>query len=188
MITRSIVPSLFLCAGLAIGCAAPPSAAQPAGGPAQPVAPAASSYEAVLLRLEAVNRSPTVVVVGVNADGREREIARLPGAWVVANVGIGNGERGPLPPVGAVSPSGLLALPSGRGRGDSVAIPLLNWEIFDLHRPGAAPIVISGIKQDIDQLSMPYVGPDERAGALLGSRRPPRDPVVRAHPGSSQPR
>lgn len=139
-------------------------------------------YEAVFLRLE-VDGSREVVVVGVNAQGDEREIARLPGAWEAYQ--IDDGQY--LAPMGAVSNSGLLAMPSRRGEGASGLS--MHWEIFDLHRPGAEPIVVDGIRQDIEQLeSTPYFslemlrpsvfwGPGDRVAIPWYNRRPdPDDP------------
>ncbi|MGH8948306.1 MAG: hypothetical protein ACRDXF_05540, partial [Acidimicrobiia bacterium] len=78
-----------------------------------------STYEAVFLRLEVLddtlegpvlgNADTVVVVVGVNPQGEEREIARLPGAWVAYWPPTGEAY---LRPLGAVSPTGLLAMPS----------------------------------------------------------------------------
>jgi hypothetical protein len=105
--------------------------------PTPSVAPTAGpSYEAVFLRLETVGDSRQVIVVAVNADGHEREIARPPGAWYV-----GNRDLGGMAPMGAVSSSGLLAIPSG---GDN---PWLRWKIFDLRNPQAEPTVVSDIPE-----------------------------------------
>lgn len=123
--------------------------------------PLRTSYEAVFLRLEVVGVSPEVHVVGVNAEGREREIATLPGAWVV--YGIDGGAPNFLAPMGAVSPGGLLAIPSGHGDLQ------MEWEIFDLHRPGAEPIAIPGIEQFVEHLRFtPYWQIDPRGGAFWG--------------------
>jgi hypothetical protein len=113
--------------------------------PTANVTPTASpSYEAVFLRLETVGDSRQVIVVAVNAEGHEREIARPPGAWYVGDRDLGAGRA----PMGAVSPSGLLAIPSG---GDNI---WLRWKIFDLRDPQAEPTVVSGIsEQRIDQPS-----------------------------------
>ncbi len=121
------------------------------------------SYEAVFLRLEVVDNSPEVIVVGVNPEGLERQIASFPGAWVAYDIASGESF---LAPMGAVSPTGLLAIPSG-------SFEEMHWEIFDLHRPQDEPIVIAGIQQDLEQLQItPYFtmnmrpsvfwGPDER--------------------------
>ena len=142
--------------------------------------PIASAYEALFLRLDVVDGSPTVIAIGVDAAGHERQIARLPGAWVAyalrspggdfqAPMGAVSPSGGFLAPMGAVSPSGLLAIPTGD------ADLMMHWEIFDLLRPEAAPIVVPGIEQHIGQLQTPYVisdvrrpsvswGPGERLG------------------------
>jgi len=128
------------------------------------------SYEAVFLRLEVAGLSPEVRVVGVDKEGREREIARLPGAWAAYNIQATETEQGFLAPMGAVSPSGLLAMPSSRGEAVG-RLPLMQWEIFDLHRPQAEPIVIPGISQDLEQLrSTPSFGKgvDSRGGVFWG--------------------
>ena len=64
---------------------------------------------------------------------------------------------------GAVSPGGLIAIPATRDGW------LVQWEIFDLHHPETAPIVVPGIEQDTDQIPIVAVpsGP-ERARAPSG--------------------
>jgi hypothetical protein len=127
--------------------------------------PVRTSYEAVFLRLEVVGGSPEVLVVSFNAEGREREIARLPGAWVAYDIQASATERGFLAPMGAVSPTGLLAIPSDRGDANLQ----MRWEIFDLHRPEAEPIVIAGIQQFVESLrETPYFEVDPRGGAFWG--------------------
>jgi hypothetical protein len=139
--------------------------------------PVLSSYEAVFLRLdEMVDGSVEVDAVGVNGEGRERQIARLSSAWV--KYGIGNGTL--LAPMGAVSSSGLLAIPHGTIGG-------VEWEIFDLHRPQVQPIVVPGIRQDVEQLQLTpffrldmrpsvFWGPEERLAIPWYDRVPPTDP------------
>ena len=125
--------------------------------------PVPLSYEAVFLRLEVVDGTPVVIVVGVNTDGGERRIARLPGAWVAFEVSAGGGNRAFLSPMGAVSPTGLLAIP--RGGADL----MMRWEIFDLRRPQAAPLVVAGIEQFVDTLrSTPYFEVNSRGGVSWG--------------------
>ena len=127
--------------------------------------PIRTSYEAVFLRLEVVDRSPVVQVVSVNVEGREREIARLAGAWVAYDIQTSATEGGFLAPMGAVSPTGLLALPSDRGDADLQ----MHWEVFDLHRPQAEPIVIPGIEQFVEQLrDTPYFRVNPRGGVFWG--------------------
>jgi hypothetical protein len=130
----------------------------------QPIPRALSkAYEAIFLRLEVVDRTPTVLVVGVNTASRERQIARLPGAWAAYDIQASDTERGFLAPMGAVSPNGLLAVPSGGGA------LMMHWEIFDLHRPQVEPIVISGMEQFIEQLrGTPYWKVDTRGGVFWG--------------------
>jgi hypothetical protein len=128
----------------------------------------AGAYEAVFLRLEVVAGAPEVLVIGADPTGKEREIARLPGAWTAYDILTGGGY---LAPMGAVSPSGLLAIPSSRGEPTLTTppLPLLHWEIFDLHRPGAAPIVIAGIRQDLEQLQgSAYFTHDMRPSVFWG--------------------
>jgi hypothetical protein len=111
--------------------------------------PTASAYEAVFLRLEVGDGPREVIVVGVDPEGRERQIARLPGAWVAYRLRTSGAL---LAPMGVTSPSGLLAIPTA----DRDLI--MHWEIFDLHRPEAAPIVIHGIEQGLDQVgTTPYL-------------------------------
>jgi hypothetical protein len=130
----------------------------------QPILPAISkAYEAVFLRLEVVDGTPTVLVVGVDTESRERQIARLPGAWAAYDIQAGDTEPAFLAPMGAVSPSGLLAVPSGGGD------LMMHWEIFDLHRPQADPIVIAGMVQFVEELrDTPYWKVDARGGVFWG--------------------
>ena len=132
----------------------PPATALPASPP-----PSASpaSYEAVVIRTDSVQAgTPDLLVVAVDATGREREIARLPGR---AGPWDGNGY---YRPPAAISPTGLLAIPKGPGG-------QMHWEIIDLLRPEAAPIVVPGIEQDVEQLQdMPYFSPDMRPGIFWG--------------------
>jgi hypothetical protein len=131
----------------------------PTGHATASPSPSARGYEAVFLRKDTAG-SMDMLVVGVDGEGREREIARLPG--------FGQGYGGAAP-AGAVSLSGLLALP--KVGSDS----LFHWEILDLHRPQAAPIVIAGISEDADMLRVPpYYTPDGRGGVFWG----PHDQVA----------
>ena len=133
------------------------------GGSLLPTPPVRTSYEAVFLRLELLGDAPEVVVVGVNTQGRQREIARLPEAWVAYGIGEGS-----LAPMGAVSSTGLLAMPSNRGETGQPA-PQMHWEIFDLHRPGADPIVVPGIRDFVEQLpTIPYFTPGMRPSVFWG--------------------
>jgi hypothetical protein len=46
---------------------------------------------------------------------------------------------------------------------------MMRWEIFDIHRPQAAPIVIAGMEQDVEQLrATPYWKVDPRGGVFWG--------------------
>jgi hypothetical protein len=130
----------------------------------QPVQPPLSkAYEAVFLRLDVVDGAPEVHVFGVNTEGHERQIAGLPGAWVAYDIQATQTGRGFLAPMGAVSPSGLLAIPSGGGD------LMMHWEIFDLHRPQAEPIVIAGMEQFVEQLrETPYWKVNGRGGVFWG--------------------
>ena len=142
----------------------------------------AGPYEAVFLRLEALDDTlegpvfdsadTVVVAVGVNPQGEEREIARLPGAWVSYSP-----EGGPyLRPLGAVSPTGLLAMPS-----EDAEFPRLTmqWEIFDLLHPEAEPVIIDGVREHVELVgwtpyypsdlgSAAFWGPDERLAITWG--------------------
>ena len=109
---------------------------------------ASASYEAVFLRRDP---STDVLVIAVNAQGRERVVTRLAKAW---------SKFATPAPVGAISPSGLLVMPeSGAG--------LVHWTIYDVLSPEATPIVIPGMaKQDTDQLSYWYpINPTGRSGS-----------------------
>ncbi len=109
--------------------------------------PLSSAYEAVFLRLEVAAGEPIVHVIGVRTDGAEREIAALLGAWV-NDLGTGYPR-----PIGAVSASGLLAIPSST---DDIRMTM-RWEIFDLLRPTASPMAVPGIIQNVEQLpTLPY--------------------------------
>ncbi len=105
-----------------------------------------ATYEAVFLRLEVVDGASEVAVIGVNAEGRERQIARLPGAWVAYHI---RNPEGFLAPTGAVSVGGSLAIPSHRGEQVEQA---MHWEIYDLHLPDAKPIVIPGVARTSSSL------------------------------------
>ena len=141
-----------------------------------------ATYEAVFLRLEVVDGASEVTVIGVNAEGRERQIARLPGAWVAYHI---RNPEGFLAPTGAVSVGGLLAIPSHRGEQVERA---MHWEIYDLHLPDAKPIVIPGITQDVELIGLtPYFsegthpsvfwGPGERLAIPWNEHIPdPADP------------
>ena len=129
--------------------ATPPSSAVTAAAIA--TAAADAIYEAVFLRLEVVNDASEVIVIGVNAEGRERQIAKLPGAWIAYHI---RSLGGFLAPTGAVSVGGLLALPSHRGERVERAV---HWEVFDLHFPDKEPIVIPGITKDVELIGLtPY--------------------------------
>lgn len=70
----------------------------------QPIQPVfGKAYEAVVLRLEVVDGTPAVLVVGVNTEGRERQIARLPGAWVAYDIQASDTERGFLAPTASAA-------------------------------------------------------------------------------------
>ncbi len=142
----------------------------PQVSPASSEEPIAAAYEAVFLRLEVADGSPEVLAIGVDAAGQEREIARLPDAWVAYALPDG----GYLAPIGAVSPSGLLAIPV-RADDSDAPLPKMRWEIFDLHQPEAAPIVVPGIEQGLEELGLgPYLTKDPEpsvhwaAGERLG--------------------
>jgi hypothetical protein len=112
------------------------------------------AYEAVFLRIEVVGDSHAVVVVGVNDEGRERQIARLPGAWAAHDISTITDPPVYLSPMGRVSPTGLLAIPSDRGDAPS----MMHWEIFDLHEPQREPVVVSGIRQFIESMDSIWPG------------------------------
>jgi hypothetical protein len=135
---------------------APPSASTPPAS-APPSASAPSSYEAVVLRPDSVeDGTPDLLVVAIHTDGRERELVRLEGR---AGPWAGNGY---YHPPAAISPTGLLAIPKGPGR-------QIHWEIIDVLHPEAAPIVVPGIEQDVEQLQgMPYFTLDMRPGIFWG--------------------
>jgi hypothetical protein len=122
--------------------------------PASSEEPIAAAYEAVFLRLKVVDGSPEVLAIGVDSAGQERQIARLKNAWVAYKLGSGGGY---LAPMGAVAPSGLLAIPVGDDLREG-PLPMVHWEIFDLHRAEAAPIAVPGIEEGLEQLGMgPYL-------------------------------
>jgi len=121
------------------------------------------SYEAVFLRLEVVDDTREVVVLGVNPQGGEREIARLSGAWVTFAPDSASRYMRPL---GAVSPTGLLAMPTLHPGSERL---MMQWEIFDLHRPKEAPVIIDGVRENVDFVgNTPYFQPDPRPGAFWG--------------------
>lgn len=125
----------------------PPTGDETASPSPTSVQPSAVRYEAVFLRRD-------MVVVGIDSEGQEREIASLrdggSGFW-------------PAYPAGAVTPTGLLALATSDDGG------LFHWEIVDLHRPQAQPIVVAGILEDRDMLrAPPYFTPDGRGGVFWG--------------------
>jgi hypothetical protein len=133
-----------------------------------PPAEVQAAYEAVFLNLEAtaasggdreaVSAGREVVVVGVDMAGQEREIARIEGGWTTYTVG-----DGPLAPMGAVSPDGLLAMPSGRPGA-------MRWHIYDLRDPDAGPLVVEGVTQDVEQLqASPYFSEDMRPSVFWTS-------------------
>jgi hypothetical protein len=184
-VDRRAVLVVALSAGLVLGCGSAPTASPttvvstpeasvptvvPQGSPALSADPIAATYEAVFLRLNVADGSPQVLAIGVDADGREREIARLAGAWLAYPLPDG----GYLAPIGAVSESGLLAIPVRAG--DSEAqLPTMRWEIFDLRQPEAAPIVVPDIEQRLEELGLgPYLTKDPEpsvhwaAGERLG--------------------
>ena len=90
-------------------------------------------------------------MIGVNPEGDEREIRRLPGSWIAYDISNGN-DRRYLAPMGAVSTTGLLAMPSHRGEAD---FGMMHWEIVDLHRAQADPVVVPGIRQFVEQVHPP---------------------------------
>jgi len=117
----------------------------------------APAYEAVFLRLEVDGGDRAVIVIGVNGEGNEREISRIPGGWVSLDIGDGF-----LAPMGAVSTSGLLAMASGETRA-------LQWRIHDLHDPDATPRLVAGFEQDVEQLqSTAYFATDMRPSVFWG--------------------
>lgn len=118
------------------------------------------AYEAVFLRFDETTDPPVLRVVAVDATGRERILTGLPDR--VLHYGA---------PTGVVSPSGLLAIPSSRGEAILARppLPLLHWEIVDLHRPHAEPRVVSGIVQDVEQLGwVPWELPESRPAPFWG--------------------
>ena len=116
--------------------------------------PIAAAYEAVFLRLKVVDGSPEVVAIGVDPAGHERQIARLKDAWVAYKLQAGGGF---LAPMGAVSPTGLVAIPVGDDL-RAGPLPMVHWAIFDVHHPEAAPIVVPGIEEGLEQLGLgPYL-------------------------------
>jgi hypothetical protein len=116
------------------------------------------SYEAVFLRLGNFVGPTEVQVIGVGSDGRQRQIARLPGAW--SPYAVNNGY---LAPMGAVSSTGLLAMPISEGRR---AVP---WKIFDVERPQAEPILIDAIPGGLEQVqAAAYYRPDVRPSVFWG--------------------
>ena len=101
-------------------------------------------------------------MVGVNDEGREREIARLPDAWVSYEI---ENPRGLLAPMAVVSPGGLLAIPGNRGE----AALMMHWEVIDLHQPQAEPFVVPGVLTFIEELrETPYYTFNARGGAFWG--------------------
>ena len=115
--------------------------------------PTDPAHQAVFLRLEVTGSDREVVVIGIGEGGLERELARLPDAWI---------DAGPIAPMGAVSPSGLLAMPAGTSGS-------MRWQIHDLHDSGAAPVAVPGIEQDIEQLqATPYFAAQMRPSVFWG--------------------
>ena len=101
-------------------------------------------------------------------------IARLPEAWIAYAIDSGHW----LAPTGAISRGGRLAIPVATGG------TRLRWQVYDLHHPEAAPIVIPDIEQDVEQIqAIPFYrsdmrpsvfwGPDERLAIPWYRRRPP---------------
>lgn len=129
-------------------------------------APLAVADEATFLRVEVVDNEPAVLVVAVDGGGDERQLARLHGAWAAYEVG------GYLHPMGAVSPDGYLAMPSSRGAATG-RMPLMKWEIYDLHEPEREPVGVAGIRpQDIEQLQLsPYFKSDMRPSVFWNGER-----------------
>jgi hypothetical protein len=128
-----------------------------------PPGPRLVSYEAVFLRLEVIDDAPEVLVVGVNPAGSERLIARLPGAWMAYDL---RGVAGYLAPEGAVSRTGLLALPTNRGDANP---RMLHWEVHDLNRPEAEPTVVPGHREDFELIGpTPYIKIDGRPIVFWG--------------------
>ncbi len=162
--TRTVLPGLAprLAWVVLAGLLALVGAAAWVGG-IRPSPPLPVTYEAVFLRLEVVDEAPVVIAVGINSAGQEREIARLPGAWVAYDMGSPSTQRVYLAPMGAVSPTGLLAIPSGG------ADLMMRWEIFDLHQPEAEPVVVPGVSQFVESLrDTPYFRVNRRGGAFWG--------------------
>lgn len=111
---------------------------------ATPTPATITTYEAVFVRRDP---STDILVIGVDSQGRERVITRLPNAW---NLPI---SRSTPAPAGVVSSSGLLAMAAGVNFGE------VRWTVFDLLRPEETPILIQGFpEQDIDQLDYFLVG------------------------------
>ena len=174
MIDRRVVLALAFGVALAAGCgsSSPSATERPVATLARPsptIRPSASAtpsdgagaeryaaYEAVFLRTKVIDGSPEVVVVGVDDGGREREIARLRDAWVAYQLQSG----GYLAPTGAVSPSGLLAIPVSDAGSDQ-PLPRMHWEIVDLRRSAMTPVVVPGIDLGLEQLgTLPYLSTD----------------------------
>jgi hypothetical protein len=111
--------------------------------------------EAIFLRNgAAVGNVTDVIVVGVTADGHEHQLAVLGGESFTVHG-----------PWGAVSPGGLLAIASARGETNG----MMHWEIVDLRRPLAAPVVIPGIRQFYEELrDTPYYRVNTRGGVFWG--------------------
>jgi len=106
--------------------------------------PIGRSYEAVFLRFDEPTAARAgVLVIGVDAQGRERLIAHLPEAGY--NAGYDK-------PIGVVSRSGLLALPASSNAAN------FHWEIVDLAAPAAEPVVVAGIEQFRESLFPPHEG------------------------------
>ena len=149
VIDRRLVVAALLCAGLVVACGSAPTSPATDIGPTlvpipsvateEPPAPSkepiAAAYEAVFLRLKVVDGSPEVLAIGVDPTGHERQIARLKDAWVAYKLQSGGGF---LAPMGAVSPSGLLAIPVGDDLRTG-PLPMVHWEIFDLQRASWSP-------------------------------------------------
>lgn len=160
-------------AALTIGLAGVGWAFRPTGpgvGTPGPTATVLPSYEAVFVRREP---NLDLLVVGVDAQGDEREIARLTGGWQ-------SSRRTSPAPAGEVSASGLLALAANNRGG------LVRWIVLDLLRPTEPPILINGFpQQDIDQLdyffladrstgrdARPWWGPADRLAIYSFERIP----------------
>ena len=126
--------------------------------PVQPSAtpdPATVHSEAVFLRNGAwVDGIYDVVVVAIDASGRERHVATIPATSLTLNG-----------PWGAVAPSGMLALASGRGAEQRATV---QWLLIDLHDQLADPIVVPGWVFYEQVSTTPYYLASGRGGLAWG--------------------